>query len=762
MRNRLLLIFCLCIYGLPFFQAAAGAAVPYPVPHRSWIKLGAVAYQDTMTQAQIDWASAHIDWLDGPYSKFLAQYKADTNAPILLYDNYYCLYVSGGKYNSLVSYVNAHGLNLEDMFLHFAVPTTIAFGSETHTLPAGSRVPSYNWYGTGGDLTKNGARVIMNANNADYRAFNAPYELSLVNAQYGGVTFDGVFVDNSLTGVVENNCGDISSGGTFAEYPGKTRAQAAAAYDSDLVLAFAAVRSVFGPKGAPGSKLQVPNGAQGWTALYPTIDQTFEEYRVQPQSSGFWSWGNFGDWLGAQAASDAAGLPTIVSAVGLGSSATDNVQQKLFALAAYYIGANPTLDYFCRQDSNAGDLQTHAWFGAVEYNVGAPQAAYSTVQSGNDSGGSDYIVYGRSYANALMLVRVSVHNQTAGAPVTVNLPKPGDNPTGTYYSLNVDGTLGSAITQINLTNAQGIILIKASSLQPSVPTASFTGTPASGPSPLTVQFTDTSAGLPTSWTWTFGDGATSTAQNPSHMYASAGSFTVVLIASNSLGSNTVTQTGYIAVSSGGSATPPSITTQPSNVTVNPGQSVAFTITASGTAPLTYQWQKNTTNIAGATAATYTITSVASGDAGSYRCVVTNTAGSATSNSATLTVNPGNSSPNPPPPPPPTPPNPPNPPGPSPISPIASDVGPERNVIHPSIGSGAIINFTCDKPTNVEINIYSRQGRVKGPIQGECVAGTNGFSWDGRNEDGGKVASGIYLVKIKVGDKFLTKKVAVLR
>ncbi|MCB4756098.1 MAG: T9SS type A sorting domain-containing protein [Elusimicrobia bacterium] len=111
---------------------------------------------------------------------------------------------------------------------------------------------------------------------------------------------------------------------------------------------------------------------------------------------------------------------------------------------------------------------------------------------------------------------------------------------------------------------------------------------------------------------------------------------------------------------------------------------------------------------------------------------------------------------------PPPPTTPNPPGPSPVSPIASDVGPERNVIHPSIGSVTNIGFTCDKPANVEINIYNRQGRVKGPLQGECAAGTNSFSWDGKNEDGGKVASGIYVVKIKAGDKLLTKKVAVLR
>lgn len=94
--------------------------------------------------------------------------------------------------------------------------------------------------------------------------------------------------------------------------------------------------------------------------------------------------------------------------------------------------------------------------------------------------------------------------------------------------------------------------------------------------------------------------------------------------------------------------------------------------------------------------------------------------------------------------------------------ISPDLGPQRNLIHPSIGSEAILSFTCDKAANVEINIYNRQGRVKGPLLGECAVGTNSFTWDGRNEGGEKVASGIYLVKIKAGDKLLTRKVAVVR
>jgi len=83
---------------------------------------------------------------------------------------------------------------------------------------------------------------------------------------------------------------------------------------------------------------------------------------------------------------------------------------------------------------------------------------------------------------------------------------------------------------------------------------------------------------------------------------------------------------------------PSITQQPTSQSVAPGASVTFTVVASGTAPLKYLWQKNTASIAGATNASYTLTSVATGDAGSYRCVVTNGYGTATSNAATLTVN----------------------------------------------------------------------------------------------------------------------------
>lgn len=88
---------------------------------------------------------------------------------------------------------------------------------------------------------------------------------------------------------------------------------------------------------------------------------------------------------------------------------------------------------------------------------------------------------------------------------------------------------------------------------------------------------------------------------------------------------------------GGGALPPTITTQPQSQTVNAGAPVSFTVGATGTAPLSYQWKKNGTDIAGATNTTYSIASTVVGDAGNYSVVVTNPAGSATSTTATLTV-----------------------------------------------------------------------------------------------------------------------------
>jgi len=103
---------------------------------------------------------------------------------------------------------------------------------------------------------------------------------------------------------------------------------------------------------------------------------------------------------------------------------------------------------------------------------------------------------------------------------------------------------------------------------------------------------------------------------------------------------------YLARGSGGAvfrvaytaSQAPSITTHPTNQTVPVGGTATFTVAASGSPPLSYQWQRNGVDIPGATSASYGLSSVTTADSGArFRARVTNSAGSVVSNEATLTV-----------------------------------------------------------------------------------------------------------------------------
>ncbi len=98
--------------------------------------------------------------------------------------------------------------------------------------------------------------------------------------------------------------------------------------------------------------------------------------------------------------------------------------------------------------------------------------------------------------------------------------------------------------------------------------------------------------------------------------------------------------------SGGGTNPvaPTIATQPANQSVTAGQTATFSITAAGTAPLSYQWRKNGTDITGAISASYTTPVTTVADSGEqFRVNVSNAVGSKLSSTATLTVNPATSS-----------------------------------------------------------------------------------------------------------------------
>ncbi|HIH29396.1 MAG TPA: PKD domain-containing protein, partial [Thermoplasmata archaeon] len=118
-----------------------------------------------------------------------------------------------------------------------------------------------------------------------------------------------------------------------------------------------------------------------------------------------------------------------------------------------------------------------------------------------------------------------------------------------------------------------------------LPVANFTANPITGVRPLTVTFTDSTTNNPNLWNWSFGDGNYSNAQNPVYQYTASGTYSVTLIASNIAGSNSMTRTNYITVTAvpinhtitasavgGGTITPSGA------VTVSHGGSKTFTIT----------------------------------------------------------------------------------------------------------------------------------------------------------------------------------------
>jgi PKD repeat protein len=194
---------------------------------------------------------------------------------------------------------------------------------------------------------------------------------------------------------------------------------------------------------------------------------------------------------------------------------------------------------------------------------------------------------------AIPLVTFTSNVTSGSAPLSVGFSDASANiPTSWYWYFGDGGTsseqnpvyeytdAGTYSVSLTATNSAGSNTTTQSSLITvtaiTTPVVSFTSDVTTGTAPLIVQFTDTSSYSPTSWQWTFGDGISSTYQNPTHTYTTAGTYTVLLSASNAGGSRSKTVNDYIVVSA-----PVTSTTVPTirPVTVTATSSPAVTGTA---------------------------------------------------------------------------------------------------------------------------------------------------------------------------------------
>jgi hypothetical protein len=180
---------------------------------------------------------------------------------------------------------------------------------------------------------------------------------------------------------------------------------------------------------------------------------------------------------------------------------------------------------------------------------------------------------------------------------------------------------GGNSTPMNRVTAPGVETQPAAQSVQAGQTATF-AVVATGTAPLSYQWQKNTAPIAGATSANYTTPPTTTSDNGSQ-------FTVVV--SNSAGATT-SKVALLTVTS------VSITSQPASQTVSVGQTATFSVVASGTGPLSYQWQKNGGTIVGATSASYTTPPTTTGDNGSqFDVVVTNSGVGVTSSSALLTV-----------------------------------------------------------------------------------------------------------------------------
>ena len=232
---------------------------------------------------------------------------------------------------------------------------------------------------------------------------------------------------------------------------------------------------------------------------------------------------------------------------------------------------------------------------------------------------------------------VTVGSATAA---TVSLPNVALADNGKRYRVIVSNSAGTVTSSTALLIVTDTVIAPTIAVQPANQSANPGQSVAISTSAIGSNLTYQWQSSPDGTTWTpVGGGTVAMLTLPSVALSDSGTrFRVVV--SNSGGSVT-SSTALLTVAL--AAVAPTITTQPTNQTATAGQNVSMSIVAGGTAP-SYQWQVSTdstnwTNVAGATSATLTLTSVALTDNGKrFRVVVSNTVGTVSSNAAVLTVN----------------------------------------------------------------------------------------------------------------------------
>lgn len=278
----------------------------------------------------------------------------------------------------------------------------------------------------------------------------------------------------------------------------------------------------------------------------------------------------------------------------------------------------------------------------------APQTVSLTGISSGTSNGSQTVIVGAISSNPALIPNPIVNYSSPSSTGTLTC-QPTPNASGTA---TITVTVNNGQPQNNIVTRYFNVTVNASSQPPTMnPIGNFTVK--ENARPQVIQLTGISAGT--------GNGArplniSVVSSNPKVILApivsyvnpnttgqltinpapnASGAVIITVILNNGAANNNITeQTFSVAVVS--SASPPKITTQPTNMVAAAGQVATFSVKATGTG-LVYQWQYNSVNLPNATNAVLTLANVAPNEAGSYSVNVSNSGGQANSTPAALTV-----------------------------------------------------------------------------------------------------------------------------
>jgi PKD repeat protein len=264
--------------------------------------------------------------------------------------------------------------------------------------------------------------------------------------------------------------------------------------------------------------------------------------------------------------------------------------------------------------------------------------------------------------------------------------------------------------------------------------ASFVAVPDSGCAPLPVSFGDQSTGTGINgWSWDFGDGGTSTSQNPQHLYADPGSYTVRLIVSDGSCADSLEVTGAVQVLQAA----PVAAFSADVLTGEAPLPVSFTDESTG-APTSWSWDFGDGNGSSEQHAshtyqdpgTYSVTLVAASDCGADSLVQVDH----------VLVTPNTTS-----------------------VPFGLE-GRGSSWVWPNpMGPLTQIYFRLERPESIAIVIYDVSGRpVRHLVSRQFAPGTYTIPFDGTSDRGKRLASGLYVYRFVAGDRVETRKLVVSR